>query len=70
MRAGGPPHEDADETPAFPVGSQFKEADVGARGIPESLTSIRLKNRLHAALQGPDTEAFPVLSFIAESEAG
>ncbi len=56
--------------PHSQVGSQLEQADTGAKGIPESLTSIRLKDRLRAELQGPDTEAFPVLSFIAESEAG
>ena len=39
-----------------------------ARGLPDSLARIRLKDRLRTELQGVDVEAFPVVSFIAESE--
>ena len=42
----------------------------GARGLPDSLARIRLKDRLRAELQGADVETFPVVSFIAESEVG
>ena len=38
------------------------------KGLPDSLARIRLKARLRAELQGADVEAFPVVSFIAESE--
>ena len=40
----------------------------GAKGLPGSLARIRLKARLRTELQGADVEAFPVVSFIAESE--
>ena len=40
------------------------------KGLPDSLARIRLKARLRAELQGADVEAFPVVSFIAESEVG
>ena len=39
-----------------------------AKGLPDSLARIRLKARLRAELQGADVEAFPVVSFTAESE--
>ena len=39
-----------------------------AKGLPDSLARIRLKGRLRAELQGADVEAFPVVSFTAESE--
>ena len=39
-----------------------------ANGLPDSLARIRLKSRLRAELQGADVEAFPVVSFTAESE--
>ena len=39
-----------------------------AKGLPDSLARIRLKARLRAELQGADVEAFPVVSFVAESE--
>ena len=38
------------------------------KGVPDSLARIRLKDRLRSELQGADVEAFPVVSFIAESE--
>ena len=41
-----------------------------AKGLPDSLARIRLKDRLRTGLQGADVEAFPVVSFIAESEVG
>ena len=41
-----------------------------AKGLPDSLARIRLKDRLRTELQGADVEAFPVVSFIAESEVG
>ena len=41
-----------------------------AKGLPDSLARIRLKARLRAELQGADVEAFPVVSFTAESEVG
>ena len=40
----------------------------GAKGIPESLARVRLKVRLRTELQTADVEAFPVVSFVAESE--
>ena len=42
--------------------------DGDAKGLPNSLAQIRLKDRLRAELQDADVEAFPVFSFIAESE--
>ena len=42
----------------------------GARGLPGSLAQIKLIGRLRTELQGEDIEAFPVVSFIAESEVG
>ena len=42
----------------------------GAKGLPDSLARIQLKDRLRTELQGEDIEAFPVVSFIAESEVG
>ena len=42
----------------------------GAKGLPDSLARIRLKDRLRTQLQGADVEAFPVVSFIADSEVG
>ena len=42
----------------------------GARGLPDSLAQIKLIGRLRTELQGEDIEAFPVVSFIAESEVG
>ena len=41
-----------------------------AKGLPDSLARTRLKDRLRTELQGADVEAFPVVSFIAESEVG
>ena len=41
-----------------------------AKGLPDSLARIRLKARLRAQLQGADVEAFPIVSFTAESEVG
>ena len=41
-----------------------------AKGLPDSLARIRLKDRLRTELRGADVEAFPVVSFIAESEVG
>ena len=38
------------------------------KGVPDSLARLRLKDRLRSELQGADVEAFPVVSFIAESE--
>ena len=38
------------------------------KGVPDSLARLRLKGRLRSELQGADVEAFPVVSFIAESE--
>ena len=42
----------------------------GANGLPDSLAQIKLIGRLRTELQGEDIEAFPVVSFIAESEVG
>ena len=42
----------------------------GARGLPDSLARLKLIDRLRTELQGEDVEAFPVVSFIAESEVG
>ena len=42
----------------------------GAKGLPDSLVRIQLKDCLRTELQGEDIEAFPVVSFIAESEVG
>ena len=39
-----------------------------AKGLPDPLARIRLKDRLRTELQDADVEAFPVFSFIAESE--
>ena len=39
-----------------------------AKGLPDSLARIRLIGRLRTELQGADVDAFPVVSFIAESE--
>ena len=38
------------------------------KGVPDSSARLRLKGRLRSELQGADVEAFPVVSFIAESE--
>ena len=42
----------------------------GAKGLPDSLAQIKLIGRLRTELQAEDIEAFPVVSFIAESEVG
>ena len=42
----------------------------GAKGLPDSLARIRLIGRLRTELQDQDIEAFPVVSFTAESEVG
>ena len=42
----------------------------GAKGLPDSLARIQLKDRLRTELQSADIEAFPVVSFLAESEVG
>ena len=42
----------------------------GAEGLPDSLARIRLVGRLRSELQDKDIEAFPVVSFTAESEVG
>ena len=42
----------------------------GTKGLPDSLAQIKLIGRLRTELQGEDIEAFPVVSFIAESEVG
>ena len=39
-----------------------------SRGLPDSLARIRLIGRLRTELQGVDVDAFPVVSFTAESE--
>ena len=41
-----------------------------AKGLPDPLARIKLVGRLRTELQGEDIEAFPVVSFIAESEVG
>ena len=40
----------------------------GATGLPDPLAQIRLIGRLRTELQGVDVDAFPVVSFTAESE--
>ena len=42
----------------------------GAKGLPDSLVCIRLKDHLRTELQSADIDAFPVVSFIADSEVG
>ena len=42
----------------------------GTKGLPDSLARIRLIGRLRTELQVVDVEAFPVVSFTAESEVG
>ena len=42
----------------------------GAKGLPDSLARIKLVGRLRTELQDEDIEAFPVVSFLAESEVG
>ena len=42
----------------------------GAEGLPDSLAQIKLIGRLRTELQSEDIEAFPVVSFLAESEVG
>ena len=42
--------------------------DGDATGPLDALSRIRLKDRLRTELQDADVEAFPVFSFIAESE--
>ena len=50
---------------------RFKYDDSnGAKGLPDSLARIKLVGRLRTELQGEDIEAFPIVSFIAESEVG
>ena len=39
-----------------------------AKGLPDSLARIKLVGRLRTELQDKDIEAFPVVSFTAESE--
>ena len=39
------------------------------KGIPESLARLRLKSRLRTELQSADVDFFPVVSFVADSEA-
>lgn len=39
-----------------------------AKGLPDSLALMRLKARLRTELQSVEIEAFPVVSFVAESE--
>ena len=39
-----------------------------AKALPDSLARIQLADRLRTELLGADVEAFPVVSFIAESE--
>ena len=48
----------------------FLKYDDGehAKPLPDALARIRLKGRLRAELQDVEVEAFPVVSFIAESE--
>ena len=40
------------------------------KGLPDSLARIKLTGRLRTELQDQDIEAFPVVSFTAESEVG
>ena len=42
----------------------------GTNGLPDSSARIKLIGRLRTELQGQDIEAFPVVSFTAESEVG
>lgn len=49
---------------------RFTYDDGNANGLPDSLARILLKDRLRTELQHADIEAFPVVSFIAESEVG
>ena len=42
----------------------------GTKGLPDSLAQIKLIGRLRTELQSEDIEAFPVVSFLAESEVG
>ena len=47
----------------------FKYDDSnGTEGLPDSLERIKMIGRLQTKLQDVDIDAFPVLSFIAESE--
>ena len=39
-----------------------------AKRLPDALALIRLKARLRTELESADIEAFPVVSFVAESE--
>ncbi len=41
-----------------------------AKALPDPLARIQLADRLRTELLGADVEAFPVVSFIAESEVG
>ena len=49
---------------------RFTYDDGNVKGLPDSLARIKLIGRLRTELQGEDIEAFPVVSFIAESEVG
>ena len=42
----------------------------GTNGLPDYSARIKLIGRLRTELQGQDIEAFPVVSFTAESEVG
>ena len=42
----------------------------GAKGLPDSLARLRLKDRLRTELRGAEVDASPVVSFTASSEVG
>ena len=48
----------------------LERARNGAKGLPGVLAQIKRTGRLRTELQSEDIEAFPVVSFIAESEVG
>ena len=44
--------------------------DNNPKSLPEPLARLRLKVRLRDELRAADVEAFPVVSFVAESDVG
>ena len=61
------PEVDGDGDEVLLIALTYDDGD-GAKGLPDSLARMRLKARLRTELQSADVEAFPVVSFTAESE--
>lgn len=61
------PEVDGDGDECLWISLKYDDGTVAPR-LPDSLALIRLRTRLRTELESADIEAFPVVSFTAESE--